>query len=176
MYEQPGFLIRRAHQKAAAAFSSATRELDLTPVQFSSLLAIKYNPDIDATRVSELISFDRTTIGHVLGRLERKRLIQRTSGVLDKRTKLLTITPAGEQMVKKVSSKVSDIAQAILSPLSSAERKTLLTLLAKLNTSENIVRQISLANGDGAARDPLPSVRTRARPSISRPSNSIGRR
>jgi hypothetical protein len=74
MYVQPGYLIRRAHQVATDAFSAATSDLDLTPVQFSALVAIKDNPDIDATRVSVIIAFDRTTIGHVLGRLEKRKL------------------------------------------------------------------------------------------------------
>src|SRR5690348_2368169 len=43
MYEQPGFLIRRAHQAATAAFAVATADIDLTPVQFASLIAIKDN-------------------------------------------------------------------------------------------------------------------------------------
>src|SRR5690606_30044473 len=93
IYEQPGYLIRRAHQKSSAAFASATRDLDLTAVQFSALIVIGNTPGIDATRVSDLISFDRTTIGHVVGRLEQKGLITRSYGVVDKRTKLLTITP-----------------------------------------------------------------------------------
>lgn len=131
MYAQPGFLIRRAHQTATAAFSSATSDLDLTAVQFSALLAIREKPNIDATRVSEMIAFDRTTIGHVLTRLERKQLITRKDGVLDKRTKLLRLTPKGEATIREVSSRVDDIAERILAPFDARERATLLKLLIR---------------------------------------------
>jgi DNA-binding MarR family transcriptional regulator len=135
MYAQPGYLIRRAHQTATAAFSAATADLDLTPVQFSALLAIKDKPDIDATRVSEMISFDRTTIGHVLARLERKKLIARRDGVADKRTKLIRLTLKGEAVIRDVSLRVEKIAESILKPLSISERTTLLKLLTKFATS-----------------------------------------
>jgi DNA-binding MarR family transcriptional regulator len=134
MYSQPGYLIRRAHQAATAAFAAATSDLDLTPVQFSALIAIKDNPDIDATRVSEIISFDRTTIGHVLARLETKRLIVRQSGTLDKRTKTIRLTLTGESLIRKVSQRVEEIGDIILKPFNSGERTALLTLLAKFCT------------------------------------------
>ena len=132
MYSQPGYLIRRAHQAATAAFAAATSDLDLTPVQFSALIAIKDNPDIDATRVSEIISLDRTTIGHVLARLETKQLVVRRSGTLDKRTKTIRLTLTGESLIRKVSQRVEEISEIILKPLNPDERTTLLNLLAKL--------------------------------------------
>lgn len=135
IYTQPGYLIRRAHQKASAAFLFATRDLDLTAVQFGALAVINNMPGVDATRVSDLVSFDRTTIGHVIGRLEQKGLIKRRYGVVDKRTKLLMITEKGEQMVREVSGRIDDIAAAIFGPLSAKESETLLLLLAKLDAS-----------------------------------------
>jgi DNA-binding MarR family transcriptional regulator len=143
MYMQPGYLFRRAHQIATAAFSSAIADLDLTPVQFSAMVAIKENPDIDATRVSELISFDRTTIGHVLGRLERKKLITRENGVVDKRTKLIRLTLLGESTIRKVSERVGEIEETILRPFSANERKTLLKLLTKfaVQSGDRVVKE-----------------------------------
>ena len=141
MYAQPGYLIRRAHQAATAAFSAATADLDLTPVQFSALLAIKDNPDIDATRVSEMISFDRTTIGHVLERLERKKLIARKSGVHDKRTKLIRLTSKGQAVIREVSSRVDGIAEHILQPFSAGDRALLLRLLGKFRDPSNETKE-----------------------------------
>ena len=132
MNVQPGYLIRRAHQKASAAFESAMADLDITAVQFSALVVIKERPDIEATRVSEIVSFDRTTIGHVLGRLERKKLIVRTGGTVDRRTKHLRITLKGERAIRDASARVGKVAQMILRPFSISERANLLRLLAKL--------------------------------------------
>jgi MarR family transcriptional regulator, lower aerobic nicotinate degradation pathway regulator len=146
MYVQPGYLIRRAHQVATAAFSAATSDLDLTPVQFSALVAIKDNPDIDATRVSVIIAFDRTTIGHVLGRLEKRKLITRRDGIADKRTKQVRLTLKGEVMIREVSQRVRDIAETILKPFNVSERAAMLRLLAKFSP------QSSETATQGAAR------------------------
>jgi DNA-binding MarR family transcriptional regulator len=145
MYVQPGYLIRRAHQAATAAFAAATADLDLTPVQFSALVAIKDNPEIDATRVSEMISFDRTTIGHVLGRLERKKLITRTDGVRDKRTKLIRLTRKGEATIRAVSRRVDEIAEIIFKPFSGGERAALLKLLARFRSGDQVAEAASFA-------------------------------
>jgi MarR family transcriptional regulator, lower aerobic nicotinate degradation pathway regulator len=141
IYAQPGYLIRRAHQTVTAAFAAVTSDLDLTPVQFSALIAIKDNPDIDATRVSEIISFDRTTIGHVLARLETKRLIVRRGGTLDKRTKMIRLTLSGESLIREVSQRVDEIGDIILKPFNPDERSTLLKLLAKFS-AQSVNEQI----------------------------------
>lgn len=132
-YRQPGYLFRRMHQLATAAFSTVAVAQGLTAVQFSALIAIRDHAGIDATRLSELIRYDRTTIGQVLGRLERKGMLKRSEGGSDKRVKLLHITPSGQAALEEVIGKVGTIAEILLEPLDPDERKTLLTLLQKLD-------------------------------------------
>lgn len=133
MYVQPGYLFRRAHQLATAAFNVVTKEHDITPVQMASLVSIKDNAGIDATRLSDMIRFDRTTIGHVIGRLEQKGLIERTEGSVDKRTKTLHITTKGVQLVDLLGGMTSEITDLIFAPLTSNERGELLRILQKLD-------------------------------------------
>ena len=102
IYTQPGHLIRRAYQMVMAVFAEETKGFGITPVQFSALIVIREQPGIDATRVAELIYFDRATIGSVLDRLETKGFILREAGKRDRRTKRLFITPKGMALLKKV--------------------------------------------------------------------------
>lgn len=136
MYVQPGYLFRRMHQRATAAFGAVNDDLAITAVQFAALLAIRDNPGVDATRVAEMIHFDRTTIGHVIGRLEQKGLIVRSEGSLDKRTKQLRITPQGSALVETGGQRTEAIADRLLGPLIAAERAELLRLLRKLEQHE----------------------------------------
>src|SRR4051794_20278745 len=71
LYSMPGHLIRPAQQISSALFAEECGEFDLTSVQYAALVAIRENPDVDATRLSALIAFDRSTIGDVLERLNR---------------------------------------------------------------------------------------------------------
>lgn len=133
MYLQPGYLFRRGHQLATAAFNSVAKDYDITPVQMASLVAIKDKPGIDATRLSDLIQFDRTTIGHVIGRLEQKGLIKRKEGSVDKRTKTLHITKKGAKLLEELSALTPEISDVILAPLTKKESAELLRLLGKLD-------------------------------------------
>src|SRR3569832_987651 len=95
VYTAPGYQFRRMQQIAVALFVEECRAFDLTPVQYAALIAIHTHPGIDATRLSAVIAFDRSTLGNVIERLETKTLIERKPAREDKRVKLLYLTKAG---------------------------------------------------------------------------------
>src|ERR1700742_2192240 len=92
VYSAPGYLFRRMQQIAVSIFVEECRDHDLTPVQFAALVAIHTHPGIDATRLSAVIAFDRSTLGNVIERLETKQYIERKASSGDKRIKLLYLT------------------------------------------------------------------------------------
>ena len=132
MFTQPGYLIRRLHQRSTAEFAAATEGLDVTQIQFVILLVLRDCPGIDATRISELIASDRTTIRQALLLLETKALIRRAPGRHDRRTKTLEITETGDALAERITGAVSTLGDSILGGLSVRERATLMTLLIKL--------------------------------------------
>lgn len=132
IYEKPGHLIRRLQQIALALFMDETKEFDITPVQYSALVAIDINPGIDQTAVCNLIAIDRSTVGDVVTRLERKKLIKRIAGTEDRRTKALSITPAGRKLIGEIEPYVESTQTRILEPLTMSERVALMRMLKKL--------------------------------------------
>ena len=72
VYTAPGYLFRRMQQIAVALFIEECSAFDLTPVQYAALVTISTHPGIDATRLSAVIAFDRSTLGNVIERLEAK--------------------------------------------------------------------------------------------------------
>ena len=132
IYKQPGHLIRRAHQMVMAVFAEETKGFGITPVQFSAMIVICEQPGIDATRVAELIYFDRATIGNVLDRLQTKGFILREAGKRDRRTKRLFITPRGTALLKKVERLTPRISNRVVAPLTPADRAKLMTMLNQL--------------------------------------------
>src|SRR5271154_2496469 len=111
VYTAPGYLFRRMQQIAVAIFVEECKAHDLTPVQYASLVAIHTHPGIDATRLSAVIAFDRSTLGSVIERLEAKGHIQRMPAAGDKRVKLLHLTRSGAALLGDVLPSV-DRAQA----------------------------------------------------------------
>jgi DNA-binding MarR family transcriptional regulator len=132
IYDQPGHLIRRAHQVAWSVFMDETRAFDMTPVQYSLLVAVGECPAIDATRLSELIDIDRATIGNVVDRLEKRGLLVRSADADDRRAKRISLTRAGRKLIEAVNRIRGKIGERILAPLDAAERATFLKLVSKL--------------------------------------------
>src|SRR3954453_18995692 len=102
VYTAPGYLFRRMQQIAVAIFVEECRDFDLTPVQYAALVAIQTHPGIDATRLSAVIAFDRSTLGSVIERLEAKTYVERKPAAEDKRVKLLYLTKAGAALLRAI--------------------------------------------------------------------------
>jgi DNA-binding MarR family transcriptional regulator len=144
VYKKPGHLIRRAHQISSALFAEECGTFDLTAVQYAALVAIRDNPAADATRLSTLIAFDRSTLGDVLERLEAKGWIRRSPSPSDRRVKLLHLSPEGEQVLREVEAAVSRVQERLLAPLAPESRATLMRLLAQLVNLHDDVPPVSL--------------------------------
>jgi DNA-binding MarR family transcriptional regulator len=132
----PGHLIRRVHQLATAYFAEECGG-DLTPVQYAALVTIGSHPGIDATRLSEVIYFDRSTIGDVLDRLEAKGWILREPVASDRRIKRLTLLPAGQEVLKQVEPGVRRVQERLVAPLTPAEAKSLVRTLAQMADAQD---------------------------------------
>jgi DNA-binding MarR family transcriptional regulator len=136
LYSKPGHLIRRLQQIAVAIFMEETAEFDLTPVQYAALIAVREHPDIDVTRLSSLIAFDRSTLGNVVKRLVAKRWLERRGGQPDRRIKRLRVTAAGRQLLEAIEPAVQRAQTRMLAPIPKGEQKRLveqLKLLVEIN-------------------------------------------
>ncbi|MEX2629185.1 MAG: MarR family transcriptional regulator [Tistlia sp.] len=132
IYGKPGHLIRRAQQIAVAIFVEECGALDLTPVQYAALVAARDQPGVDATRLSAVIAYDRSTLGGVLERLEEKGWIERCPGAGDRRVKQLHLTAAGAALLREAEPLVQRAQARILAPLAEPERAQLMRLLGAL--------------------------------------------
>lgn len=148
VYTAPGYLFRRMQQIAVALFMEECRAFDLTPVQYAALIAISTHPGIDATRLSAVIAFDRSTLGSVIERLEAKAFIERKPAVEDKRVKLLYLTRAGAAVLESIVPSVDKAQARMLQPLKPADRKALLALLTQLVDLNNEASRVPLRAED----------------------------
>ena len=149
----PGHLMRRAQQIAVGVFTTECASFDITPVQYATLVAIRETDHADATRISELVAYDRSTLGSVLERLESKLLIERRPGRGDRRLKVLVLTQAGRRLLDEVEPAVLR-AQDILAPLASAERAVLMDAGAPRRSQQWGVSRPAPAGHDAMSRCP----------------------
>ncbi|QOZ06735.1 MarR family transcriptional regulator [Bradyrhizobium sp. CCBAU 51765] len=148
VYAAPGYLFRRMQQIAVSIFMEECKAFDLTPVQYAALVAIHTHPGIDATRLSAVIAFDRSTLGSVIERLQAKGYIERKPAPEDRRIKLLHLTKSGAAILRDIIPAVERAQARMLEPLKPADRKTLMGLLVQLVDLNNEASRVPLRAED----------------------------
>ena len=148
VYAAPGYLFRRMQQIAVSIFMEECKAFDLTPVQYAALIAIHTHPGIDATRLSAVIAFDRSTLGSVIERLQTKDYIERKPAPEDKRIKLLYLTKPGAAILREIIPAVERAQARMLEPLRPADRKMLLGLMTQLVELNNEASRVPLRAED----------------------------
>ena len=145
----PGHYIRRLHQLAVALFSREVAELNLTPVQYSSLQAICNAPGIDQGTLARTIGFDTSTIGSVIDRLEARRLVDRNVSPVDRRVRLVTPTSEGTALLASVIPPMLRSQELLLTPLSEPDKVEFMRLV-KIIVDSNL--ELSRAAADASPK------------------------
>jgi DNA-binding MarR family transcriptional regulator len=148
VYAAPGYLFRRMQQIAVSIFMEECKAFDLTPVQYAALIAIHTHPGIDATRLSAVIAFDRSTLGSVIERLQAKDFVERKPAPEDRRIKLLYLTKSGTAILREIIPAVERAQARMLEPLKPTERKALMGLMTQLVDLNNEVSRVPLRAED----------------------------
>lgn len=129
--------MRRAQQIAVAIFLDEFREFSVTPMQYAALATIRNHPGIDQRTLVDLIAIDRSTIGAILGGLEKRGLIRRVTPRHNLRIKQLFLAPPGEELLDRSVEKAPNITTRLLAPLSAEEGETFVSLLRRLVDGNN---------------------------------------
>ncbi len=91
--------LQRAARAVARRFDAVLRPLGLTSGQFSLLMSLNRPEPASIGNVSTLLAMDRTTLTANLKPLERRGLVTVAADYSDKRTRRLTLTPAGRALL-----------------------------------------------------------------------------
>lgn len=135
--ELPGHLIRRLQQIAVAIFLEEAESSGVTPVQFAALHAVAAMPGLDQRTLSGQIGLDTSTVAGVIDRLESRGLLSRAVSSLDRRARVLMVTPAGMDALDAVRPAMLRAQDRILAPLPSADRRQFVRMLKLLVNANN---------------------------------------
>ena len=149
---QPGHVIRRLQQIAVGIFHQETQQLDITPVQYAVLQLVHNQPKADQRTIARSIALDTSTTAAVIDRLEARALLQRHASPDDRRLRLLTLTPSGEQLLSQTIPHMEDAEKRILAPLSAQEQCEFMRLATLLATENNECSRASGQHRAGSSR------------------------
>ena len=91
--------VQRAARALARRFDEALRPVGLTNGQFSLLMSLNRPKPPGMGEVASLLAMDRTTLTAALKPLERRGLVLVTPGPTDRRSRVLTLTDAGRDVL-----------------------------------------------------------------------------
>jgi DNA-binding MarR family transcriptional regulator len=93
--------VQRAARALGRRFDDALRPFGLTNGQFSMMMSLNRPDPAGMTSVATLLAMDRTTLTAALKPLQRRGLVQVAPDPGDRRSRLLTLTPAGHRLLAK---------------------------------------------------------------------------
>lgn len=128
LHQQPGHLIRRAHQIAVSLFHE-TLGREVTPVQYAVLRALQDKPGIDQMTLAQEIALDTSSTADVAIRLEAKGLIVRE--LLPRGQRCLNLTHEGQALLARLVPDVDRMSRTMLADMDRNERDEFVRLLQK---------------------------------------------
>jgi len=129
---QVGYWLRRAYQRHMAIFAGVMSDLDLTSMQFAALVKLHELKAVSQTELGRLTGMDRATISGVVARLKRRNLVLYKPDPLDKRSRIIALTPAGETLLHEAMERIGRVTEQTLEPIGAADRDSLREILQKM--------------------------------------------
>lgn len=130
--KQVGFLLRTANQRHTAIFTSRMVG-SLTQTQFAVLVVLYFEKPLAHNELGGLICLDASTVKGVLDRLKHRGLIKAWTTLGDRRSRTVTITAKGRQLIEKAIPHAQEITRETLKPLSPREQALLISFLKRLS-------------------------------------------
>ena len=129
---QVGYWLRRAYQRHMAIFAGIMSDLDLTSMQFAALVKLHELKAVSQTELGRLTGMDRATISGVVARLKRRNLVLYKPDPLDKRSRIIALTPAGDSLLGEAMQRIGRVTEQTLEPIDAADRDSLRAILQKM--------------------------------------------
>ena len=125
-----GFKINQAANKINNKFNTLLQKYDIAPEQRAALEIIKYEKEVNQTKIANILAKDKTTISRTLASLEKKGFILKKQ--INKRTNLIELTPQGEKILEESVIIVKEFRKKVSSNLDENEIKKIVELLEKV--------------------------------------------
>jgi DNA-binding MarR family transcriptional regulator len=127
-----GYNCRRAYLHILGLFRERMPEFDLRPVDFSVLVLIQANPNVNQKRLADALSIDPPNMATLVERLEARALIRRKSDPTDGRARLLVLTRRGAALCRVAEEVVTRLEIDATPNLTPDERVELMRLAQKI--------------------------------------------
>ncbi|MBL1098384.1 MarR family winged helix-turn-helix transcriptional regulator [Streptomyces coffeae] len=128
--DTPMHLLRRALQRATAAWQTEVPEL--TAPQYATLSVLAEHPGIDQSALAQATAIDRSTMTALLDRLSSRGWLVRETDPANRRRHIVRITPEGRALLDDLEPAVRRVNQWTFDQIDKERVPALLPLLRDL--------------------------------------------
>jgi MarR family transcriptional regulator, temperature-dependent positive regulator of motility len=131
------YLLARAGSLAYQRWAAMIADFDVSPSQYKVLMTLGETGPLGQQRLAELIGVDPRNAVPIVESLVERGLIRREVDHVDRRRRVLDLTPTGRGVTHNLALVGAEIEQDILRPLLRAEQASLRQMmLAMLDAAE----------------------------------------
>jgi MarR family transcriptional regulator, lower aerobic nicotinate degradation pathway regulator len=128
----PAYLIRRLQMISTAIVAEAFENEDMPVLAWAVLTIVESHPEIDQSRLAEVVAIDRTNTGRLVDQLEGKGLVERRPSDTDRRVWMLRCTPLGLKIRRRLRPRALATQERLLSCLEPAQRELFIDLMSRV--------------------------------------------
>ena len=135
-----GYAASRAAIEMRKVFTRHMQPLDLRIVDFSILMLVAANPEVNQKRIGQALDISAPNMAVILDRMVERGWVRRVRSEQDRRAQHVHLTVAGRELVQRAERISRTMEDSALQVLSSAERALLIELLLKVADAGGAVR------------------------------------
>ena len=128
-----GYQVRQTQSAIFRDISRSLRATGVTPGEFSLLTMLRANPDINSITLARIYQLDKATLSLSIKGLARRGLISSTRSANDRRYYSLRLTPAGREVLRRVTRRIESQERAMEAVLAPGERVHLIDMLERIS-------------------------------------------
>ena len=121
-------------------FARNFEPLDLKVVEFSILMLVAANPQVNQKQLGEALDISAPNMAVTLDRLVERGWVERIRSTKDRRAMHIHLTTKGLELVERAEKIAATMENPALRALSTAERALLIELLMKVATGKPVKR------------------------------------
>lgn len=130
--EMIAYQLRRAQVCVYNHFAQRLEHTQVTPGQLALLIKIQHNGGISQTALAKANGIERSTLGEIIDRFEKRQWVERRKHHSDRRAYALHLTEQGRRFLDGVVPTALALEAELLASWSEDERFRLVNLLKKL--------------------------------------------
>jgi DNA-binding MarR family transcriptional regulator len=128
-FQSPGYMTNWAARLFARAIDAKLKGIGVSSGQLPVFFALGRGGALSQKSLAEVAAIEQPTMAATLSRMERDGLVQRKPDPQDKRSALISLTPAALKKAQAVQQAIAAVNAAALADLPEQEREAFLSAL-----------------------------------------------